>query len=62
MAALQPSEQAALAQLRNASDEIARLRTMPLVKGPVAVRYMERQSEINSLIDRLVAGAHVSEE
>ena len=62
MAALQLSEQAALAQLRNASDEIARLRTMPPVKGPVAVRYMERQSEIDSLIDRLVAGAHVSEE
>ncbi len=61
MATLQTSEQAVLAQLRDASDEIARLRTMPLVKGPVEVRYMERQSEIDSLIDRLVAGAHVNE-
>ena len=62
MAATQPSEQAALAQLRDASDGIARLRTMPLAKGPVQIRYMERQSEIDSLIDRLVAGAHVSDE
>jgi hypothetical protein len=60
MAAQQPGEQATLAQLRDASDEIARLRTMPLVKGPVQVRYMERQSELDSLIERLGAGARVS--
>jgi hypothetical protein len=60
MAAPQHSEQAALTQLRYASEEIARLRMMPLAKGPVQVRYMERQSELDSLIDRLDAGAHVS--
>jgi hypothetical protein len=60
MAAPQPSEQAALAQLRDASSEIARLRTMPLAKGPVQIRYMERESEIDSLIDRLGAGAPIS--
>jgi hypothetical protein len=32
MAATQPSGQAALAELREASDEVARLRTMPLVR------------------------------
>jgi hypothetical protein len=62
MAAPQPGEQAALAQLRDASGEIARLRTMPLAKGPVQIRYMERQSELDSLIDRLGAGARVSDE
>jgi hypothetical protein len=60
MAAAQPGPQAALAQLRDASDEVSHLRTMPLVKGPVQVRYMERQSELDSLIERLGAGAHVS--
>jgi hypothetical protein len=60
MAATQPSPQAALAELRDASDEVARLRTMPLAKGPVQVRYMERQSELDSLIDRLSVGAAVS--
>ena len=60
MAAQQLSPKTALMQLRDASDEVARLRTLPLSKGPVQVRYMERQSQLDLLIDRLRAGEKVS--
>jgi hypothetical protein len=61
--ASQPSNtQAEIAQLREASDEVARLRLKPGTGGPRQVRYMEKQSELDSLIDRLGAGENVSPE
>jgi hypothetical protein len=59
MAVQQPNPQAALAQLREASDEVARLPTMPLAKG-LCSSDTEGQSQLDLLIDRLRAGENVS--
>jgi hypothetical protein len=51
--------QAAIAQLQASKDEVARQALMPTVKGPLRFCYMNKQENLDDLIDRLSNGRHV---
>jgi len=57
---LSPDQAAAVAQLETKKEQVSSAMRQPNAKGPLLVRYIDRYSQLNDLIDRVQNGQPVA--